>query len=106
MSPPNESYLWVSLIAIELNNNTNSIPGKGHNETLEIVNSVEHTRAANGVIRGHVPENGGTCCSLSQLAFSFNVTVYYWLFYRIVKEKCDGCELQRLAFSFNVTVYY
>jgi hypothetical protein len=76
----------------QFNNKTNlltQIPGKGHNKTLEIANPVEHTRAANGVIRGHVPENGGTCGSLSQFAFSFNVTVCYWLFYRIVKECCQ-----------------
>jgi hypothetical protein len=35
-------------------------PGKGNNETLEIVNPVEHTRVANDVINPHAPENGGT----------------------------------------------
>jgi hypothetical protein len=37
------------------------IPGKGHNETYEIVNPMEHMQTASDVIQGHVPENGGTC---------------------------------------------
>jgi hypothetical protein len=36
------------------------IAGKGHNETLEIVNPVEHTKSATDDTQGHVPENGGT----------------------------------------------
>jgi hypothetical protein len=32
---------------------------KGHNATLEIVNPVEHTRAAKNVIHEHVSENRG-----------------------------------------------
>jgi chromosome segregation ATPase len=36
-------------------------PGKGHNEALEIVNPVEHTRAAKDVNSDHVPENRATC---------------------------------------------
>jgi hypothetical protein len=36
------------------------IAGKGHNETLEIVNPLEHTRSLNNDDRRHVPENGGT----------------------------------------------
>jgi hypothetical protein len=39
------------------------IVAKGHNETLEIVNSVEHTKAAKDVNSDHVPGNGGTCSS-------------------------------------------
>jgi hypothetical protein len=35
--------------------------GKGHNETLEIVNVVEHTTTATEVADIHVPGNGGTC---------------------------------------------
>jgi hypothetical protein len=34
--------------------------GKGYNETIEIVNSMAHTRATNNDVEGHVPENGGT----------------------------------------------
>jgi hypothetical protein len=37
------------------------IPGKGQNETLEIVNSLEHTMAVTKAADGHVPGNGGTC---------------------------------------------
>jgi hypothetical protein len=40
------------------------IPGKGHNETLEIVNPLKHMRAVAVIVQGHVPENGGTCNSL------------------------------------------
>jgi hypothetical protein len=40
---------------------TNAIAGKGHNEMLEGVNPVEHTRATNNEVDVHVPENGGTC---------------------------------------------
>jgi hypothetical protein len=36
------------------------IPGKGHNETLEIVNPLEHMLAAKNVIKDHVPGNGDT----------------------------------------------
>jgi hypothetical protein len=36
------------------------IAGKGHNETLKIVNPVGDTRAALDVNKPHVPENGGT----------------------------------------------
>jgi hypothetical protein len=39
------------------------IPGKGQNETLEIVNPVEHTKTANVIIRSHMSENAGTCTS-------------------------------------------
>jgi hypothetical protein len=39
------------------------IPGKGHNETYEIVNPMEHMQTVSDVIQGHVPENGGTCTS-------------------------------------------
>jgi hypothetical protein len=35
--------------------------GKGQNETLEIVNPLENTRAATTSVDGHVPKNGGTC---------------------------------------------
>jgi hypothetical protein len=49
-------------------------PGKGHNETLEIANSVEHTKAANDVRQVHVPKNGGTCARIrSQFAIDFNM---------------------------------
>jgi hypothetical protein len=37
------------------------IPGKGDNETLEIVIPLEETWAAVDAVDGHVPENGGTC---------------------------------------------
>jgi hypothetical protein len=37
------------------------IPGKGQNETLEIVNPAKRTTAATDAVDGHVPENGGTC---------------------------------------------
>jgi hypothetical protein len=37
------------------------IPGKGHNETLEIVNPLKHMTAATDAVDGHVPKNGGTC---------------------------------------------
>jgi hypothetical protein len=36
------------------------VPGKGQNETLEIVNPLEHTTTATDAVDGHVPENGGT----------------------------------------------
>ena len=36
------------------------ITGKVHNEILEIVNPLEHTRAATEPVDVHVPENGGT----------------------------------------------
>jgi hypothetical protein len=36
------------------------IPGKGHNETLEIVNPLNDTWIAVDAVDGHVPENGGT----------------------------------------------
>jgi hypothetical protein len=36
------------------------IAGKGRNETLEIVHSLEHTTAATEAFDVHVPENGGT----------------------------------------------
>jgi hypothetical protein len=35
-------------------------PGKGQNETLEIVIPVELTTAATESVKSHVPENGGT----------------------------------------------
>jgi hypothetical protein len=35
--------------------------GKGHNEILEGVNPVEHTRCIADAVHWHVPENGGTC---------------------------------------------
>jgi hypothetical protein len=34
-------------------------PGKGHNETLELANSLEQTPPVTPVIQSHVPENGG-----------------------------------------------
>jgi hypothetical protein len=34
--------------------------GKGHNETLEFANPLEHTRAATESVDVHVPGNGGT----------------------------------------------
>jgi hypothetical protein len=37
------------------------LAGKGHNETLEIVNPVEETRIAAESVDVHVPGNGGTC---------------------------------------------
>jgi hypothetical protein len=40
--------------------NNASIPGKGHNEILEIVNPLEHTTAATEAFDVHVPGNGGT----------------------------------------------
>jgi hypothetical protein len=44
------------------------IPGKGNNETLEIVNPMEYTTVVTEAADGHVPENGGTCiCSLASL---------------------------------------
>jgi hypothetical protein len=36
------------------------MPGKGHNETFEIVNLLEHTTTATDAVDGHVPGNGGT----------------------------------------------
>jgi hypothetical protein len=39
------------------------IAGKGHNETLEIVNPLGEQSDAKSVIRDHVPGNGGTCTS-------------------------------------------
>jgi hypothetical protein len=36
------------------------IAGKGHNETLEIVNPLKHTKIAIVVAGRHVSENGGT----------------------------------------------
>jgi hypothetical protein len=36
------------------------IPGKGHNEILEIVNLMKHTTPATDSVDGHVPGNGGT----------------------------------------------
>jgi hypothetical protein len=41
-------------------------------------------------------------CELQRLAFSFNVTVYYWLFYWIVKERC---QQRKTAWSRNVFKY-
>jgi hypothetical protein len=35
--------------------------GKGHNEILEIHNSINHARTASDSVDFHVPENGGTC---------------------------------------------
>jgi len=43
---------------------------KGHNETLEIANSLEQTRVANEAIRGHVPENRGTWITFCDLSIS------------------------------------
>jgi hypothetical protein len=36
------------------------IPGKGQNETLEIVHPLEHTTAATEAADVHAPGNGGT----------------------------------------------
>jgi hypothetical protein len=36
------------------------IAGKGHNETLEIFQPLEHTTAATEAVDVHVPGNGGT----------------------------------------------
>jgi hypothetical protein len=36
------------------------IVAKGHNVTYEIVDLLNHKRAATNVISGHVPENDGT----------------------------------------------
>jgi hypothetical protein len=36
------------------------IAGKGHNETLKIVNPLVEQSDAKSVIRDHVPGNGGT----------------------------------------------
>jgi hypothetical protein len=36
------------------------IAGKGHNETLEIVNSMERILGLDVAVKYHVPENGGT----------------------------------------------
>jgi hypothetical protein len=41
------------------------ILAKGHNVNYEIVNPMNHTRAATDVISGHVPENDGTWQSSS-----------------------------------------
>jgi hypothetical protein len=36
------------------------IPGKGHNETLEIVDPLEPTAMTVATVKEHVSENGGT----------------------------------------------
>jgi hypothetical protein len=45
------------LKVVEWHKKTIANPGKGHNETFEIVNPVKHTRIAIGVIKSRVPEN-------------------------------------------------
>jgi hypothetical protein len=37
------------------------VAGKGQNEILEVVKSVEHTRSVTEAVEVHVSENGGTC---------------------------------------------
>jgi hypothetical protein len=51
------------------------IAGKGHNETLEIVNPVKHTKSATDDRGGHVPGNGGTCHSQFWLTERENTVV-------------------------------
>jgi hypothetical protein len=58
LTPRKESITLKNVI--EINNKRNGIPAKGQNETLGIVNPLEHTRAATDAVDGHVPENGGT----------------------------------------------
>jgi hypothetical protein len=50
-------HLRVSLIDIK---KEFQMAGKGDNETLEIVNPLEHTQSIKTVTGTHVPENGGT----------------------------------------------
>jgi hypothetical protein len=56
--PQNKSHFRMSLNAAI---KQSQIAGKGHNETLEIVNPVKHTKSATDDRGGHVPGNGGTC---------------------------------------------
>jgi hypothetical protein len=41
--------------------------GKGHNETIKVVNPLGHTIPITVAVGEHVPENGGTCSVLTKI---------------------------------------
>jgi hypothetical protein len=86
------------------------LPGKGDNETLEIVNPVKHTTTATDAVDGHVPGNGGTCVHIFGLVKfkRFGVSVFP-VFHNDYNQKIliNGCgcliltsRLSRSQFSF------
>jgi hypothetical protein len=74
-SPPKKLTLATAYSIRPFRKSTNEIikqfqiPGKGDNETLEIVNLLEYIRAATDVIDGHEPENRGARARKNQELF-------------------------------------